>query len=102
MVLFALVDADYNFMFIEVGQPGSVNDASVWQVCKNYLKQQKMKYFCKVFVILTILGVCVMVYEWKLIIILFPGSVDRLCLRSSAASADRGRHEKRRGRRTRG
>ena len=47
MVLFALVDADYNFMFIEVGQPGSVNDASVWQVCKNYLKQQKMKYFCK-------------------------------------------------------
>ena len=46
-MLFALVDADYNFMFIEVGQPGSVNDASVWQVCKNYLKQQKMIYFCK-------------------------------------------------------
>ena len=46
MVLFALVDADYNFMFIEVGQPGSVNDASVWQVYKYYLKPQKIKYFC--------------------------------------------------------
>ena len=32
IILFALVDANYRFMFVEVGKPGSINDASVWQV----------------------------------------------------------------------
>ena len=30
VVLFALVDANYNFMFVDIGKPGSTNDASVW------------------------------------------------------------------------
>ena len=31
IVLFALVDANYNFLFVDVGQPGSANDAHIWQ-----------------------------------------------------------------------
>jgi len=31
VVLFALVDANYNFMFVDIGKPGSTNDAMVWQ-----------------------------------------------------------------------
>ncbi len=37
IVLFALVDANYQFLFVDVGQPGSVSDASVWQ--ESQLKQ---------------------------------------------------------------
>ena len=33
VVLFALVDANYKFMFVDIGKPGSRNDASVWQEC---------------------------------------------------------------------
>lgn len=29
--MFALVDANYNFMFVDVGNPGSMNDAAIWQ-----------------------------------------------------------------------
>jgi len=29
-VLFALVDANYQFLFTEIGRPGSNNDASIW------------------------------------------------------------------------
>ena len=31
IVLFALVDANYKFLFVDVGQPGSANDARIWQ-----------------------------------------------------------------------
>lgn len=30
-MLFALVDANYEFLFVDVGKPGSTNDAKVWQ-----------------------------------------------------------------------
>ncbi len=31
IVLFALVDANYNFLYLDIGKPGSTNDAMVWQ-----------------------------------------------------------------------
>ena len=30
MVLFALVDAHYSFLFVSIGKPGSANDAQIW------------------------------------------------------------------------
>ena len=37
LVLFELVDANYKFLFVEVGRPGSVNDARIYQ--ESNLKQ---------------------------------------------------------------
>ena len=37
VVLFALVDANYQFMFVDIGKPGSFSDAKIWQDSK--LKQ---------------------------------------------------------------
>ena len=34
IVLFALVDANYQFIFVDIGQPGSRSDASIWQDSK--------------------------------------------------------------------
>lgn len=31
MVLFALVDARYRFLYVDIGRPGSTNDAKIWQ-----------------------------------------------------------------------
>lgn len=31
LVLFALVDANYRFLYVDIGKPGSCNDAKVWQ-----------------------------------------------------------------------
>jgi DDE superfamily endonuclease len=31
IVLFALVDANYQFLYVDIGKPGSTNDAKVWQ-----------------------------------------------------------------------
>jgi hypothetical protein len=33
IILFALVDANYRFLFVDIGRPGSNNDAKVWQEC---------------------------------------------------------------------
>ena len=30
LVLFALVDAKYNFLYVDIGKPGSSNDAKIW------------------------------------------------------------------------
>jgi hypothetical protein len=30
IILFALVDANYQFLYVDVGKPGSNNDATVW------------------------------------------------------------------------
>ena len=37
MVLFALVDANYSFLYVCIGKPGSANDAQIWQ--ESSLKQ---------------------------------------------------------------
>jgi len=34
VVLFAVVDANYKFIYIDIGQPGSNNDAKIWQECR--------------------------------------------------------------------
>ena len=31
LVLFALVDANYRFLYVDIGKPGSANDAKIWQ-----------------------------------------------------------------------
>ena len=31
IVLFALVDANYRFLYVDIGKPGSANDAKIWQ-----------------------------------------------------------------------
>ena len=31
IILFALVDANYQFLYVDIGKPGSNNDAAVWQ-----------------------------------------------------------------------
>lgn len=38
IVLFALVDANYNFLFIDVGCQGRISDEGVFQSCELYRK----------------------------------------------------------------
>ncbi len=43
IVLFAVVDADYNFLYVDVGGQGRISDGGIYQNCSLYQKLQRNK-----------------------------------------------------------